>query len=32
MGLFVVISAFVIIVNLMTDVVYRFIDPRVSFT
>ena len=32
MGLFVVISAFVIIVNLMTDVLYRFIDPRVSFT
>ncbi len=32
MGLFVVISAFVIIVNLMTDILYRFIDPRVSFT
>ena len=32
MGLFIVISAFVIIVNLMTDVLYRFIDPRVSFT
>ena len=32
MGLFIVISAFVIIVNLLTDVVYRFIDPRVSFT
>ena len=31
MGLFVVISAFVIVVNLMTDVVYRSIDPRVSF-
>ena len=31
MGLFVVISAFVIIVNLVTDLVYRFIDPRVSF-
>ena len=31
MGLFVVISAFVIIVNLMTDILYRFIDPRVSF-
>ena len=31
MGLFVVISAFVIVVNLMTDVVYRAIDPRVSF-
>ena len=31
MGLFVVISAFVIIVNLLTDVLYRFIDPRVSF-
>ena len=31
MGLFVVISAFVIIVNLITDLVYRFIDPRVSF-
>ena len=32
MGLFIVISAFVIIVNLITDVLYRFIDPRVSFT
>ena len=32
MGLFIVISAFVIIVNLMTDVLYRFIDPRVTFT
>ena len=32
MGLFVVISAFVIIVNLLTDVLYRFIDPRVTFT
>ena len=31
MGLFVVISAFVIIVNLITDLVYRVIDPRVSF-
>ena len=31
MGLFVVISSFVIIVNLLTDVVYRLIDPRVSF-
>ncbi len=31
MGLFVVISSFVIIVNLLTDVVYRVIDPRVSF-
>ena len=32
MGLFIVISSFVIIVNLVTDVVYRAIDPRVSFT
>lgn len=32
MGLFVVISSFVIIVNLITDVVYRLIDPRVSFS
>ena len=32
MGLFVVISTFVIIVNLITDVVYRLIDPRVSFS
>ena len=31
MGLFVVISTFVIIVNMLTDVLYRFIDPRVSF-
>ena len=31
MGLFIVISAFVIIVNLVTDLVYRVIDPRVSF-
>ncbi len=32
MGLFVVISSFVIIVNLLTDIVYRLIDPRVSFS
>ena len=32
MGLFIVISSFVIIVNLVTDVIYRAIDPRVSFT
>ena len=31
MGLFIVISTFVIIVNLITDIVYRAIDPRVSF-
>ena len=31
MGLFMVISSFVIIVNLLTDVLYRAIDPRVSF-
>ena len=32
MGLFVVISSFVIIVNLLTDILYRLIDPRVSFS
>ena len=32
MGLFVVISSFVIIVNLITDVVYRMIDPRVRYS
>ena len=32
MGLFIVISSFVIIVNLCTDVIYRLIDPRVRFT
>lgn len=32
MGLFIVISSFVIIVNLFTDVLYRAIDPRVTFT
>ncbi len=31
MGLFIVISSFVIIVNLCTDVIYRAIDPRVRF-
>ncbi len=31
MGLFIVISTFVIIVNLITDIIYRAIDPRVSF-
>ena len=32
MGLFIVISTFVIIVNLITDIIYRAIDPRVSFS
>lgn len=32
MGLFVVLSLFVIIVNLLTDIVYRAIDPRVSLS
>ena len=31
MGLFVVLSSFVIIINLLTDIVYRSIDPRVKF-
>ena len=29
MGLFFVLSTFVIIINLLTDVVYRMVDPRV---
>ena len=31
MGLFVVISTFVIMANLLTDIVYRLVDPRVRF-
>jgi len=32
MGLFFVLSTFVIIINLLTDVVYRMVDPRVRLT
>ena len=32
MGLFVVLSLFVIIINLLTDIVYRVNDPRVRLT
>lgn len=31
MGMFIVVSAVIIIVNLITDVIYAFLDPRISY-